>query len=573
MNSSHWKFSELKFSKPDLRVFQDINKDAIERIKNAEDGDDVMEVIFEHNELMRKAKDLLEFARIRQSQDTTNEEYERERVWINDNMPFFEKASNEFNEAVYNSPFKDYVEKRLGPVFFTKMEVEKKTFCEANIELKQREADLSDEYQKLIATCQVEIDGEKRNFLKLQGLFSNPDRNIRHEAFKAFSGFLKDNEKRLEEIWDELIKVRTQIGKNLGYDNYLPVGYLNRNRIDYGPEEVASFRNQVAEVIVPLCNKLYEAQTKRLGLDHVMAYDEKIIFADGNAKPAGDADYMMNQIIEMFHEMSPETDEFIEFMTSHELMDCENRPGKAAREYSTILLSRKAPFLFSFFDGSALSVKTLTGEMGHAFSTYRSSRKQPISTYFVSSADIMEIHVMAMTQFSNRYSHRFFGEDAAKYEYYNLHDLITFVPFGVAVDEFQHICYENPDLTPRERSLEWRKLEQKYMPWRKYDDDDEFMNNGGYWYHKQHIFLFPLYYLEYSLATVNSMDMIRKYVKHPETAWKEYLELMDLGGSKSYLEILEKANITPAYEDGAVAKSISYVKSILEGYLEKESNE
>ena len=180
----------------------------------------------------------------------------------------------------------------------------------------------------------------------------------------------------------------------------------------------------------------------------------------------------------------------------------------------------------------------------------------------------MEIHVMSMTQFSNEYAERFFGEDAGKYEGYNLHDLMTFIPFGVAVDEFQHICYANPDMTPKERNLAWRELEKKYMPWRKYDADDEFMENGGYWYHKQHIFLYPLYYIEYCLATVNAMEMNRKYVTHPARAWKEFLAITDIGGSRSYLDILKLANLTPAYEDGAVEKSISYVKDVLEEYIE-----
>jgi len=563
MNNSTWKLGELNFPKPDLRAVEDINEDVVRRIQDAFDGDDVLEVIFEHNELLRKSNDLLEVSLIRQSQDTTNEKYEEERRWVYEHLPLFDKAAVEFNEAIYNSPYSEYIREKLGPMYFIKMDIEKKNYCEANIKLTQREAALKEEYQRLIATCRVEIDGEERSFLGLQRLWAHEDREVRKAAFKAFSDFMRDHEAELEGIFDELIKIRTEIGKNLGYDNYLPVAYLNRGRISYGPEDVANFRKQVQEEIVPLCSELFERQKERLGVDELMAYDETIVFPDGNAKQLGDADYMMKQIVDMFHEMSPETSEFIDFMVEHELMDCEIRPGKAAREYSTSLMSRKAPFVFTFFDGSAKSVKTLLGAMGHAFASYRAMRKQPIKEYYSSSADIMEIYVMSMTLFSNRYADRFFGDDVKKYEYYNLHDLMTFIPFGVAVDEFQHICYEHPKLTPKERSMEWRKLEEKYMPWRKYDEDDEFMARGGFWYHKQHIFLYPLYYIEYPLATINAMEMYQKYMEHPGTAWQEYLTLADLGGSKQYLETLELANITPVFKDGAVAKSIGYVKDVL----------
>ena len=499
--------------------------------------------------------------------DTTNEECEEQARLANENRPLFDQAKVEFGEAIYNGPFKEYVEQKLGPMYFVKMDIAKKTYCDENIPLEQREAELVAEYQKLIASCNVEIAGEERGLLGLQRLCAHEDRSIRKAAFRAFSNFLNEHSERLDEIWDELIKVRTQIGKNLGYDNYLPVGYLTRGRTEYGPKEVENFRKQVVEEIVPLCMRLFDAQAKRLGVDELMAYDEDIVFPDGNAKAIGDDVYMVEQVTNMFRELSPETEEFIDFVIEHQLVDCEERLGKAAREYSTFLLSKKAPFVFLNFDGSARSVKNTAGALGHSFAVYRSSRKQPISEYYFSSADIMEIHVMSMAQFSNKFAEKFFGDEAPKYEYYNLHDYVTFIPFGVAVDEFQHICYANPDMTPKERTLAWRELEKKYMPWRKYDEDDEFMESGGYWYHKQHIFMYPLYYIEYSIATVNAMEMYKKYVEHPGMAWQEYLAFTDVGGSKSYLEILELANLTPVYEDGAVKKCISYVKGVLEDYI------
>ena len=563
-----WKFKDLKFPRPDLEVIRALYRDAIERVETAERGDDVLEILFEVDELSRKAMDLLRATFIHHTIDTTDERYENDQRWVDENQPLFTKASLEFNEALYNSPFKEFVEERIGSMFFTKMEIEKKTFHEDVIPLRQRESELADQYQRLIASCDIEVDGEKRTFMGLQRLFSHDDREVRKAAFKAFSGFLASNEEELESIWGELIDVRNQIGKKLGYDDYVPVAYLERERLDYGREDIAKFRKQVLDEVVPLCQKLYDAQAKRLGIDKVMVYDENLVFSDGNAKPLGDRDFMFNEIVKMFREISPETDEFISFMIDHELIDYESRPGKAAREYTSMITSRRAPFVFAHFDGSASSVQYLTEGLGHAFAAYRAIRKQHLETYYESSADITEIHSMAMVQFVNRYADRLFGEDALKYEFANLQNFITFIPFGVAVDEFQHICYENPDMTPKERTAAWRELEEKYMPWRVYDEDDDFMNRGGYWYHKVHFFIHPFYYIEYALATVNAMEMYKKYVEHPETAWKEYLELTDVAGSRRSVELLKLANLTPAYEDGAVKESISYVKSILEKSIE-----
>lgn len=567
MNTGAWTFSELKFPRPNLDVFTHLYQEAIEKIENAKDGNDILEVLFEVDALSRRITDVLSATMIRHTIDTSDERYKNDHRWFEEHRPLFMKAILDFKEAIYNSPHKDFVEEKIGSMFFVKNDVKRQTYCEDNLPLQQREAELMGEYEAIISSCQEEVLGEPQSFGALQALFSHEDREVRRAAFKAFSKFLEDNEEKLENIWAELITVRNQMGKNLGFDNYVPLAYLDRLRLAYGQEEVANFRKQVLEEIVPLCTKLYEFQAKNLGIDEVKAYDENILFDDGNAKPLGDKKYMFEKTVEMLRDMSPETDEFIGFMLEHELIDYETRPNKAPREYATIMPSRKAPFLFYHFDGSPTGLKNLHEGLGYAFAGYKASRRQYLEEYYASSSEIMEIHAMSMVHFANKYAEHFFGEDADKYVFSILHNYITFIPFSVAVDEFQHICYENPDMTPRERTQAWRDLEKKYMPWRKYDEDDEFMERGGYWYHKPHFFFHPFYYIEYSLATINAMEMYQKYEERPGTAWKEYLELTDLGGSKSYLETLKRSALTPAFEDGAVANSMKYVKNILHEYM------
>ena len=567
MSGNAWKFSELKVPKPSSEMVESLYKDHIDRIRNAGSSDDVLEVLFENNLLVRRIQEMIEISSIRHAMNTQDERYSADRKWAEEFDPFFNKLELDFKEAVYYSQFREEIEEQIGYMYFVKTDIKKKTVSEEIIPLRQREQELINEYDTLIFESQKTVGGESRSFMELQELFSHEDRAIRKEAFQAFSEVLSENEEKLEQVWDELIKVRNEIAACLGYDSYVPVGYLERERLDYGREDIAKFRQQVVDEIVPLCNKLYEAQAKRLGLDSVMVYDEKYIFPDGNAKPLGDEEFMMNQVVAMLREMSPETDEFINFILEHELIDYKTRPEKAFREFYTLLPYHKAPFMFEHFNGSAEDVQSLSEGLGHTFATYRASRRQALTEYYFPSSEITEINAMSMIQFVNKYADRLFGEDAWKYEFGNLQYFMTFIPFGVAVDEFQHICYDNPNLTPRERTYEWRKLEEKYMPWRKYDAEDEFMNRGGFWYHKFHIFYVPLYYIEYALATVNAMEMYRKYIERPGVAWKEYLELIDVGGSKGYHDILKQAHLTPVYEDGAVKNAIGYVKEFLESHI------
>ena len=564
-----WKFSELEYKRPDVDELVKFFTDTTEAVKNAKSGEEVLSLIMKTEETSKELSTMFTIVNIRHTLDTGDEFYDKENQWLNETYPTIMPYMLAYNAAIEESSYRPFIEEKLGKQYFVEMELQKKTFCEENIPLMQAEAKLTDEYQSIMAQCQVEFMGEKRNLYGLQKFFEDDDREVRKAAFKAYSDFYHDNEKRLEEIWDELIRIRNEMGRNLGYENYIPVGYMNQGRTDYGKEEVASFREQVRRVLVPFCEKLYEAQAKRLGYDKIYAFDEKKVFPDGNAHPIGDDDFMISEAQKMYHELSPETAEFIDFMIDHELLDLKNKPGKASTGYMTLLPSLSAPFVFSCFNGTIFDMQVLTHELGHAFAGYRACRKQPVETYFFSSTDIAEIHSMSMEQFTYGYAERFFGSDADKYRFAHLQEAMTFVPFGVAVDEFQHICYEHPELTPKERTYEWHKLEEKYMPWRTYDND-EFMERGGYWYHKLHIYLYPFYYINYTLTTMGAMEFKKKYAEDPENAWKDYLALTDVGGSKSYLEILKCANLSVPFEEGAVERACGYAMDILEKEMADE---
>jgi len=561
--SENWKFSELVYERPDKEQAVRDMRETTQKIRDAKSGEEVLALLMEQEKRDAILMDMLTIAQIRHTLDTADEFYEKEYAWIAETMPTIMPDQLALSDAVAESPYREFLEEKLGKQYFVAMDLQKKSFCPENIPLMQKEAKLTDEYQKIMAACQVEFMGEKRNLYGLQKFFEDEDREVRKAAFAAYSDFYHGHETRLEEIWDELISVRNEMGCNLGFENFIPVGYMQQGRTDYGQEEVAAFREQVKEELVPFCEKLYQAQAKRLGIDKVYAFDEKMIFPDGNAHPAGDDDFMIRTAQQMYHEMSPETAEFIDFMIGHEMMDLKNKPGKASTGYCTILPARKAPFVFSCFNQTIFDMQVLSHELGHAFAAFRASRIQPVQEYYFSSTDIAEIHSMSMEQFAYPYAERFFGEDADKFRFAHLQEALTFVPFGVAVDEFQHICYAHPELTPKERTYEWHKLEEKYMPWRTYQDD-EFMNRGGYWYHKLHIYLYPFYYINYTLTTMGAMEFKKKHAQDPKAAWKDYLALTDVGGSRSYLETLRLANLAIPFEAGGVKRAVEYAEKILE---------
>ena len=564
MKTEQFTFSTLEYKRPDFQEFAAFAEKTKERIESAGSYAEVKEALLSFDGKKKDFSTDVTIASIRHTLDTRDKFYEGENEYIEETFPTIMPCLLAVDEALMNSPFRADFEKEYGRQYLAQKELEKKAFCEANIPLMQREAKLASEYEKMMATAEISFDGKVLNLFGVQKYFEHEDREVRKGAVRAYSDFYHKNEQRLEEIWEELLSIRNEMGRNLGYEDYIPVGYMKQGRTDYGQKEVESFREQVRTVIVPICERLYEAQAKRLGVEKLAFYDEKRIFPDGNAVPAGDDDFMVREAAKMYHEMSPETGEFIDFMIQHELMDLKNKPGKAATGYMTDLQRYQAPFVFSCFNQTIGDMGVLTHELGHAFAGFMAMRSQPLSDYYSESTDIAEIHSMSMEQFAYPYAERFFGDGAEKFLFAHLQEAVTFVPFGVAVDEFQHICYANPGLTPKERTLAWKKLEEKYMPWRTYEPDD-FFDRGGWWYHKIHIFLYPFYYINDTLTTMGAMEFKKKEREDHESAWKDYLNLCKCGGSMSYLETLRYAGVSNPFEEGSVEKAISVAKDELMG--------
>lgn len=560
--NENFRFKDLPYVRPDFAKVKTELAAITEKMKNATSYEEAKAAYFDFESIMSDLRDAYTIVSIRHTVDTRDKFYDDENEFLSEAFPELSPYTVAFSNALYDGKFKADFEKEFGKQLLSMIELERKSFSEKNIPLQQKEAKLCNEYEKIIASAEIDFDGEKRNLYGVMKYFEDEDREVRKAAWKKYEEFFASHEKRFEEIWDELIKVRNEQGRNLGFENFIPLGYMQQGRTDYNAADVASFREQVKEELVPLCSKLYEAQAKRLNLDKVRVYDENCVFADGNATPIGNDDELVEIAREMYKDMSKETGEFIDFMIDHELLDLKNKPGKASTGYMTSILKYKAPFVFSCFNGTIGDIQVLTHELGHAFAGYEAMRNQPIADYYSESTDIAEIHSMSMEQFAYPYAEKFFGDKADKFRFQHLQEAITFVPFGVAVDEYQHIVYAHPELTPKERTAEWKKLEQKYLPSRDYDDL-EFFGRGGWWYHKIHIFLYPFYYINYTLTTMGAMEFKKKMHEDKTSAWNDYMNLCKVGGSKSYLETLAYANLSDPFKPGSVKKAISFAKEIL----------
>ena len=404
-----------------------------------------------------------------------------------------------------------------------------------------RESNLCTAYSKTVAGCSVEFMGEKCNFYGLLRHMQSADRAERRAAFAEWAKLYEGVSDTLDEQYSKLVKLRCTIAKRLGFSSYIDYIYPAMGRFDYDAKRVEAFREAVRTCITPLCEKLFREQAERLGLERLEWYDEDLCFPEGNAVPVGTPEELVEKARRMYEEMSPETGEFFNFMTEHELFDLVTRENKHLGGYMTFLAEYKSPFIFSNFNGTSADIDVLTHEAGHAFEGYYASRRLPILHLAGSTSEVNEIHSMSMEFFAYPWMDRFFGDKADKYRYAHFTDAFKSIPYLVCVDEFQHRVFENPKASAAQRRRIWREIEQKYMPWRSYDGN-AFLEGGGFWMQKQHIFLYPFYYIDYAMAQLDAFALYRKQTEGGD-AWESYRKLCGMGGMYGYFETLERAGL------------------------------
>ncbi|MDM5335420.1 M3 family oligoendopeptidase [Ureibacillus composti] len=554
-------FKEYEYKRPNLEELKKDVRVLVDQFKQATSVEAQSEVIEKINAFRNNFSTQANLVYIRASIDTNDEYYQNERDYLDDISPQVEEIVFEYYQELVKSPFRQQLEEKWGTQLFALAENQIKAFSPKIIELMQKENKLVSEYSKLVASAQIEFDGKTLTLAQLAPYAESTDREVRKQAMKTRFNFFAENGDKFDHIFDQLVKLRHQIATTLGYKNYVELGYINMNRIDYNAEMVKKYREQVREFIVPLATKLYERQAKRIGIDDFKFYDEGLNFLSGNAKPKGESSWIVENGKKMYEELSPETGEFFNFMIQHELMDLEAKKGKESGGYCTFIENYDSPFIFSNFNGTSGDIDVLTHEAGHAFQVY-SSRNIGIPEYLWPTYESAEIHSMSMEFFTWPWMELFFKDDTEKYKFAHLSSALLFLPYGVSVDEFQHVVYENPTMTPAERKQAWKEIEAKYLPHRDYDGY-EYLEQGGFWQRQGHIYASPFYYIDYTLAQVCAFQFWKRSRENFDDAWKDYIHLCQLGGSMSFTKLVEEAGLISPFEKGCIESVIGAIEEYL----------
>ncbi|MBK6888668.1 MAG: M3 family oligoendopeptidase [Sphingobacteriales bacterium] len=556
------KYSDFNYQRPNIEATSAEFENLLQQFDKASTANGQNEIMQQINTLRNNFDTMMNMAYINYSKDTTNEANQAEQGFFDENMPIYENLCAQFYRQLAASPFREELSASWGEQLFNLAEMKSRTFNSTVVQEAQEINRLNSEYLRLIASAKINFEGEERNLSQLRPYEMSTNRETRKRATEARWQFIAGIAPRIEEIYDQQVKLRHKMAQKLGFNNYVEMGYLAMCRSEYNANMVAQYRQQVLEVVVPIAAKLRQRQADRLGLDKLAYYDIACNFNTGNPMPKGNPEWILSHTESMYNQLCEQTNEFFQFMKKNELMDLVTRKGKAGGGYCTYIANYEAPFIFSNFNGTSDDINVLTHEAGHAFQVYM-SRHFSLPEYHFPTYEACEIHSMSMEFIAWPWMQQFFDSDTEKFKFEHLSGALLFLPYGVTVDEFQHYVYENPNATPAERNKKWREIEKKYQPWVNYEGN-EFLESGTFWLKQAHIFGSPFYYIDYTLAQICAFQFWHKSRQNSAQALADYVRLCSAGGSKPFLQLVEYANLQSPFDAGCLKNVLTPVSTYLD---------
>ncbi len=542
------KFADISYTRADFDAAARFYASAAERLSAAGSFEEAEAVFLEVEDFSAKFDTALTVANIRHDIDTRDEFYDAEVAYIDEHAPELEEYVQRWQDALLKTPYRAAFEEKYNRVMFLNAEIDARTFSPEIVPELQRENALTTEYSKLLAGAQIPFEGGVYTLSQLTPIKQDADASRRAAAWAAEDAWYAEHAESLDAIYAELVTLRDKMGRKLGHDGYIPLGYDRMQRNCYDKADVERFRAAVVDYIVPIAYSVYETVAKRLGKSLPMGYaDCAMWFTDGNARPVGTPEDILEAGRSFYHELSGETAEFIDHMLENGMMDVLSRPGKAGGGYCTTLTAYKTPYIFANFNGTSGDVEVITHEAGHAFASWTSRGIVPAESSSPS-LEGCEVHSMSMEFFAEPWAERFFGADADKFRWQHLADAVTFIPYGTLVDHFQHECYEHPEYTPEQRNAAWSRLAAVYMPWLKPEESLGFYSSGRAWQRQRHIYISPFYYIDYCLAQTVSLEFWTMIKRDKAAAWEKYMAYTRLGGTLTFRELLDRAGLDSPFE-------------------------
>ncbi|MBG9390262.1 M3 family oligoendopeptidase [Caenimonas aquaedulcis] len=475
--------------------------------------------------------------------------YFREQI-----QPAQEEGDARFLRALAKSPHRPAIAARHGAYFLDRMAAGQPTVDPVNSALRVQVGELGQQHSKAIASAEVLVAGEKMTLTRAASIAGGAgDTVLRREAYLAYRGWFDAHRAMLGELFANMVRMRDEMGRNLGHANFIALGYAGMQRTDYGPAESAQFRRGVRESFVPLNRRLIARQAAEMGGERLKPWDMGYHTSLGIPLGAVPVEGQLDAAQRVFAKLSPRLASHYERMRGDGLIDLANRKGKRGGAFCTTFPDEGRVAIFCNSTGQADDVRTLMHEMGHAFQASESQAIELVELQWPT-ADAAEIHSMGMEFLSLKHVQEFFADEehARRFRKKLWVGAVELICYICVVDEFQHWVYENPGATPAERDAQWDRSWETYIPGLDFGGIEPM--RSARWYAQTHIFRMPFYYIDYAIAELGAMQLALMDKTDPARTLETYLELCRIGGTQGVLDIFRSAGLRSPFDAGVMAE-------------------
>ncbi len=435
-------------------------------------------------------------------------------------------------------------------------------FRPENVALETEEAKLSQQYQKLSGSLTVIFRGEERTLVQMGRYLEEPDRTLRKEAWEVVANRRLQEAEKFEEFFDKQIKLRQQIAKNAGFDNYRDYMFRRMGRFDYSPDDCVKFHDAVAQEIMPVVRELQAERRKKMNVDTLRPWDLAVDPLNRPPlKPFTEVDQMVSRTQNIFNHLDQELADGFQRMQTLRLLDLANRKGKAPGGYQSTLAEARVPFIFMNAVGLQRDVETILHEAGHAFHAL-ATRDEDLYSYRSAPIEFCEVASMSMELLGNEFLEEFYsGPDANRARRTHLEGILGIFPWIATVDAFQHWVYTHPGHTRAERAVAWLELMDRFggeVDWSGYDKSRAYL-----WHRQLHIFLHPFYYIEYGIAQLGALQVWANSKRDKAKALTAYKDSLALGGSRPLPELFKAAGSPFDFSAGTIKPLVELTRTEL----------
>ncbi len=489
------------------------------------------------------------------------------RFFISEIEPKIAPYQDKINRKIISSPFAEQLEQEEKSyfIYFRSLRKSVEIYRDENVPLISKESQESQKFGAYSAQQLIEHNGEKITMQKAATFLKEQDENIRRTVFDKIAYRRREDFKKFDDLFDELLKVRHQIAQNAGFDNYRDYKLAAMGRFDYGVKECEDFHLSVKSLVVPIVKEIQKERLKKIGKDKFKPWDLDFD-PEGKAplKPFETTEELLDKTIQLFRNIDPFFADCIQTMSKMKYLDLASKKGKAPGGYNYPLYETGVPFIFMNAVGTHRDLETMIHESGHAVHSFL-TRDLELTAFKSFPSEVAELASMSMELLSMEEWNIFYPDedDLRRAKKEQLESIIKILPWIAQVDEFQHWIYTHPTHTREDRKEKWMQLNKEYgtglVDWTNYEDLLETS-----WQRQLHIFEVPFYYIEYGISQLGAIGVWKNSLQDNAKAINNYKEALSLGYTKTIPEIYQTANVSFDFSKTQMKQLISFVTKQLD---------